>query len=76
MGSCPSRLLSFVGGHGTVAGDYYGTSAKGTMERIEGIGRDVVSPFPSFPSPTPATSTCIPTVRDDWGRVSVRGALL
>ena len=48
----PSRLLSFVGGHGTVAGGYYGTSAKGTMGRIEGIGRDVVSPFPSFPSPT------------------------
>ena len=71
----PSRLLSFVGGHGTVAGDYYGTSAKGTMERIEGIGRDVVSPFPSFPSHTSATSTCIPTIRDDWGRVSVRGAL-
>ena len=30
----PSLLLSFVGGHGTVAGDYYGTSAKGTMGRI------------------------------------------
>ena len=42
------RLLSFVGGHGTVTGDYYGISAKKTMGKIQGKG---VSPFPSFPSP-------------------------
>ena len=44
------RLLSFVGGHGTVAGDYYGISAKTTMGGIEGTG---VLPFPSFPLPPP-----------------------
>ena len=46
------RLLSFVGGHGTVAGDYYGISAKTTMGGIEGTG---VLPFPSFPLPPPPT---------------------
>ena len=36
----PSRLLSFVSGHRTVAGDYYGISAMGA------IGRKAFSPLP------------------------------
>ena len=31
-----SLIIMFVGGHGTVAEDYYGVSAKSTMGRIEG----------------------------------------
>ena len=31
----PSCLLSYVGDYGTVAGDYYGISAKGTMGRVD-----------------------------------------
>ena len=45
----PSHLLSFVGG--MVMGDYYSISAKRMMGRIEGKGRDVISPFPCFPCP-------------------------
>ena len=75
----PSHLLSLVGGHRMVVamGDYNSILAKRTMGRIEGTGRDVISPFSSFPSPPPPpgiSSTCIPrkylirrqeTTRDD-----------
>lgn len=44
----PSHLLSFVGGHRMVAGDYYSILIKRMMERLEGTGRDIISPFPSF----------------------------
>ena len=55
----PNHLLSFVGGHRMVAGDYYSILIKRMMERLEGTGRDIISPFPSFPFPLSVCSKCI-----------------
>ena len=69
-----SLIIMFVGGHGTVAEDYYGVSAKSTMGRIEGT-----SPHCS-PSHLPPPKSFMPIPpqylirrhrrqKNDWERV-------
>ena len=54
--SCP--VLSFVGSHGTVAGDYYGTSAKGTMGRII-FNQETKRSYSSSPNPKSQTTLTV-----------------